>query len=229
MFPSPIPDYTGGKSGAGVFQTIINHIPAHKIFVELFAGGCGVSSKMKAPECLILNDIDPGVYQAILKTVASLPQTLVLNYSYEVLFTALGALPGVFFYCDPPYLFSTRTNKRRYYAYDWGEDQHERFLSMAAGIEAPVMISHYRCDLYDLKLKEWNRVDFNAMTRGGLRVESIYFNYGIPLQLHDEAFAGLNFTDRQRIKRKAARLAKKIQAMSAAERQFILSTINAVL
>lgn len=223
MFESPISDYTGSKAGAGVFQTIINHIPAHRVFVEVFAGSAAVSSKMKRPECLILNDIDPGICTALRSVVN---RAVVFNYSYEILLRALAMLPGVFFYCDPPYLMETRSAKRKYYRYDWDQGDHEAFLSIAAGIDARVMISHYRCDMYDSCLKEWNRVDFNAMTRKGVRVESIYFNYEVPHELHDSSYAGLNFTDRQRIKRKADRLVKKVLAMPAVERQLILSTLH---
>lgn len=31
--------YPGGKSGAGVYQAIINQLPPHSTYVELFLGG----------------------------------------------------------------------------------------------------------------------------------------------------------------------------------------------
>lgn len=34
-----MPTYPGGKSGAGVYQTIINQMPPHQLYVEPFAGG----------------------------------------------------------------------------------------------------------------------------------------------------------------------------------------------
>ena len=34
--------YFGGKGGPGVFQTIINEIPRHDLFVSAFAGHCSV-------------------------------------------------------------------------------------------------------------------------------------------------------------------------------------------
>jgi DNA adenine methylase len=33
--------YPGGKSGAGVYQTIINLMPPHTVYIEPFLGGGG--------------------------------------------------------------------------------------------------------------------------------------------------------------------------------------------
>ena len=43
--------YPGGKSGAGVFQTIINLMPPHDVYVEPFLGGAAVM-RMKRPASL---------------------------------------------------------------------------------------------------------------------------------------------------------------------------------
>jgi DNA adenine methylase len=34
--------YPGGKGGAGVYQTIINGMPRHEVYVEPFLGGGAV-------------------------------------------------------------------------------------------------------------------------------------------------------------------------------------------
>ena len=34
--------YPGGKSGAGIYQRLINLIPRHRILIVPFAGHCGV-------------------------------------------------------------------------------------------------------------------------------------------------------------------------------------------
>ena len=51
----------------------------------------------------------------------------------------------------------------------------------------------------------------------------------LPEQLFWASFAGKNFTDRQRIKRKAESWASRYQAMPAAERLAVLSAMMAVV
>mgnify|MGYP006961072817 CR=1 FL=1 len=75
--------------------------------------------------------------------------------------------------------------------------------------------------MYDDALSDWWSVDFQAMSRGGVRTETIWCNFE-PGQTHYHTFAGKNFTDRQRIKRKAARWAKKFEALPIGERQALL-------
>ena len=76
-------------------------------------------------------------------------------------------------------------------------------------------------------LKDWWRKDFQAMTRGGVRTETIWLNYQ-PGDVHYHTYAGENFTDRQRIKRKAERWAKNFEALPPAERQSIMAALLAI-
>lgn len=219
--------YPGGKAGSGVYQSIINHIPPHNIFVELFTGSGGLSSKIAMPEYVVLNDLNKEVFDLLKQSNVGISQRWVCNYSYEILLRSLSMLPGVFFYADPPYLKSTRSCNRNYYKCDWSYGDHVQFLSMAAGIDAMMMISHYSCDLYNNALSEWNYFDFKAMTRKGIRNERIYFNYAVPSVLQDSRYCGKDYTDRQRIKRKAERLINKLSMLPENERDFILSSMAA--
>ena len=65
------------------------------------------------------------------------------------------------------------------------------------------------------------------MTRGGPRTEKAWMNYSADAA-HWAAFAGKNFTDRQRIKRKADNWAQRYQAMPPAERLAVLAALMAV-
>ena len=40
--------YPGGKAGAGVYQTLINLMPPHRVYIEAFVGG-GAVLKTKRP------------------------------------------------------------------------------------------------------------------------------------------------------------------------------------
>jgi hypothetical protein len=53
--------YPGGKSGAGVYQTIINLMPPHRVYIEPFLGG-GAIMRLKRPAALNIGiDLDPNV------------------------------------------------------------------------------------------------------------------------------------------------------------------------
>lgn len=55
--------YPGGKSGAGIFQRLINLIPRHRILIVPFAGHCGVVRNIKPAEHTIVIDQNPDVCQ----------------------------------------------------------------------------------------------------------------------------------------------------------------------
>ena len=93
-------------------------------------------------------------------------------------------------------------------------------------LPCPVIVSGYRSSLYEDLLGSWNTVELQAMTRGGVRTEKLWFNYSID-RVHWASYAGKNFTDRQRIKRKAQRWGKKYQALPKAERVAVLAAMMA--
>jgi hypothetical protein len=56
--------YPGGKNGAGVFQTIINGMPPHGVYLEPFLGG-GAVMRLKRPARLNIGlDLDPDVVRS---------------------------------------------------------------------------------------------------------------------------------------------------------------------
>jgi len=62
------------------------------------------------------------------------------------------------------------------------------------------------------------------MNQAGVRTEKRWFNFTVD-RLHWASYAGKNFSDRQRIKRKAQRWGKNYQAMAKAERRAVLAAI----
>ncbi|MCP4377908.1 MAG: hypothetical protein GY794_17235, partial [bacterium] len=90
-----------------------------------------------------------------------------------------------------------------------------------------VILSGYPSALYDGTLEDWNQVELQAMTWGGPRTEKLWYNYDID-RAHWATYAGKDFTDRQRIKRKAERWARNYQALPPAERLALLAAIMAV-
>jgi hypothetical protein len=65
------------------------------------------------------------------------------------------------------------------------------------------------------------------MNQAGVRTEKLWLNF-IPDRVHWARFAGKNFTDRQRIKRKAESWARRYRAMPAPERLAVLAALMAV-
>ena len=129
-------------------------------------------------------------------------------------------------YCDPPYLHYTRTSSRRY-RFDYEEQDHIELLELLKRLPCSVMLSGYPSCLYDELLPDWGSLQLQVMNHAGVRTEKIWFNF-IPDRVHWSGYAGKNFTDRQRIKRKAERWAKRYQALPRAERLAVLSSIMAV-
>lgn len=55
--------YPGGKSGAGIYQRLINLIPRHRILIVPFAGHCGVVRNIRPAEHTVVIDQNPSVCQ----------------------------------------------------------------------------------------------------------------------------------------------------------------------
>jgi DNA adenine methylase len=86
-----------------------------------------------------------------------------------------------FFYCDPPYVLSTRTG--RLYQHEMTDKQHAALLDALRQVTGCVMLSGYDSDLYRERLANWRRVDFEVKcsispaTTKPRRVESVWMNY----------------------------------------------------
>jgi len=93
--------------------------------------------------------------------------------------------------------------------------------------DRPVILSGYPSALYDEQLGDWQPLELQVMNQAGVRTEKLWLNF-IPQRLHWARFAGKNFTDRQRIKRKAQSWARRYQAMPAPERLAVLAALMAV-
>jgi len=129
-------------------------------------------------------------------------------------------------YCDPPYHPSTRTSRNRY-KHELTDSDHLDLLHVVNSLKCRVLISGYRCATYDTWLASWRRIDFQVMSRGGVRTESVWMNFE-PGDIHYHTYAGKDFTDRQRIQRKANRWAKNFKELPPAERQAVMAALLAI-
>ena len=66
------------------------------------------------------------------------------------------------------------------------------------------------------------------MNQGGVRTEKLWFNFAGLSDCTRARYAGKNFTDRQRIKRKAQSWGRRYAALPLAERLAVLGAMMAV-
>lgn len=220
--------YPGGKNGAGVYQTIINQMPPHRVYIEAFLGS-GAVMRLKKPAIESIGiDADGDVLTAFSGDgIRNL--TLVhgdaLDWLGREVVTRLSG--DALIYLDPPYLLHTRRQHRPIYRYELTDSDHVRLLEIVKHLPCMVMISGYFSDLYASALSAWRTATFQARTRGGaMATEYLWMNFPEPLELHDYRYLGTDFRERERIKRKKTRWVARLARMDALERHALISAVS---
>lgn len=97
--------------------------------------------------------------------------------------------PDTLHYVDPPYVHSTRSAKtrgtvtRKAYKHEMDDQQHRDLAAALSDLRGMVVVSGYRCELYDDLFKGWQRIDAAAHADGAReRVESLWLSRQIPQQ-----------------------------------------------
>jgi len=214
--------YFGSKSTSGLCQAIIALMPPHDTYIETHLGGGAIMQRK--PPALRNIGIDRDA-RALKRLHCDYPVEKVHGCAHRF----LGEYPFTgreLLYCDPPYLLHTRTSGRRY-RYDYEEQDHLELLALLKAVPGAVILSGYPSALYDEQLADWRTLELQVMNQAGVRTEKLWFNF-TPDRLHWARYAGKNFTDRQRIKRKAESWASRYQAMPRAERLAVLAGLMAV-
>lgn len=239
--------YPGGKSGAGVFQTLINLMPPHDCYVEPFLGG-GAIMRLKRPAAVNVGiDRDRAALNLAMTPAGSPWQAMrpdrTMGHTWHVFkdrgtrfefiegngFDVLARqkwTPQTLIYADPPYLLSTRVAGARY-AHELTDAQHLELLSLLKALPCMVMISGYSSTLYARELKGWHCTAFQAATRGRPAAEWVWHNYSRPEVLHDYRYLGDNYRERDHLKRMITRWKGKLERMPMVKRQAILAAIAA--
>ncbi|MCP4537710.1 MAG: DNA adenine methylase [Chloroflexi bacterium] len=86
--------------------------------------------------------------------------------------------PETLFYIDPPYPSSTRGRwKNHAYAHEMTDDQHRELATVLRDVRGMVIISSYRCELYDELYTDWQRRDKKTRVNGpGHAIESVWLS-----------------------------------------------------
>jgi site-specific DNA-adenine methylase len=225
-----MPTYPGGKNSS--YQTIINLIPPHEVYIEPFVGSGAILLNKRPARWSIAIDRDGAVTQNLLAIIATRDDlaratTIICDdatrWLTEYRFTGLE-----FVYADPPYLMSSRRQHRQLYRWELAtENEHRQLLAILKSLPCKVMISGYCSELYERELAGWEVDTFEAVTRGGgMATEYLWMNYPRPVVLHDYRYLGAGFRERERIKRKKARWLNRWQNMPTLEKQAILAALQ---
>jgi DNA adenine methylase len=239
--------YPGGKSGSGVYQTIINQMPPHQVYIEPFLGS-GAVMRHKLPARINVGldlDIDVISMAADIAAGGDVVQPgarLALGcdgrpqFCFEradavqwlgILRWWTALLPDCLVYCDPPYLMSTRSSKRRMYRYELEEPGHIALLDVLVQLPCRVMVSGYESALYLERLSAWRVVRYRAITSGGgMRTECLWCNFPEPTELHDYRFLGRGFRERERIRRRLASWVAMLERMPVLERAAVINDLR---
>ena len=87
--------------------------------------------------------------------------------------------PRTLFYCDPPYLHTTRGDSKAY-QFEMEEDEHRELAGILRDCRGKVAVSGYRCELMDELYKEWKRFDAPVKKCHSIkkpRQECLWMNY----------------------------------------------------
>lgn len=83
--------------------------------------------------------------------------------------------PETLFYVDPPYPASTRTTFGTY-RHEMTDAEHEELAAVLQECSGYVVISGYRCDLYDSLYSSWARSEKRSMSDHGWRTECVWLS-----------------------------------------------------
>ena len=215
-------NWFGSKATSGLCEPIIALMPPHDTYIETHLGGGAIMTRKPAARDNIGIDLDA---RALERFQCDYPVEKIHGCAHRFLaeypFTGRELV-----YSDPPYLLQTRTSGRRY-RFDYQERDHVELLKQLGRLPCPVILSGYPSALYDQWLGDWQTLELQVMNQAGVRTEKLWFNF-TPERLFWAGYAGRNFTDRQRIKRKADSWARRYRDMPPAERLAVLAGLMAV-
>lgn len=107
---------------------------------------------------------------------------IIENLSWEKLIDKYDCSTTMF-YCDPPYVHSTRVSVGGVYAHEMSDEDHKRLLDRLQTVEGRVMLSGYDCKLYNEALAHWKRYEFaticpmSSSKKKPQRTEVVWCNY----------------------------------------------------
>ena len=214
--------YIGNKNIPGVLELLVNNLPKSQRYFSLFFGSGGFeTSKYTDDAYFICSDKnkDCKKYES---------NTAVLEYfDYQYLIDDFVFTADDFVFADPPYTFSSRRSCRKYYKYEFDDNDHLKFLNSMRCLNAKIMITHPKCKKYNDILKNWIKIPFEYQTRKGIFKDCLWMNYRTSdIELLNYDALGKNFIDRQAIKRQRKNIINKFENMDIHIRRKIFKDLE---
>jgi DNA adenine methylase len=98
--------------------------------------------------------------------------------------------PSTLHYLDPPYPHSVRSEVRGY-SHEMTDEDHRQLATVVRGLAGHIVISGYRCPLYDKLYEGWERVDRAVIVfRATRRTESLWLSPRTVVALDQQSFFG---------------------------------------
>jgi DNA adenine methylase len=122
-------------------------------------------------------------YPLHLRTVVQRLRGVVIERRVAVEVMHIHDAPTTVHYVDPPYVHSTRAMRTRApsYRHEMTDDDHRALGAALRRLRGMVVVSGYRCALYDELFDGWRRVDSAAHADGAReRVESLWLSPSCP-------------------------------------------------
>lgn len=212
--------YAGGKGR--LWRSIVAMMPPHEVYIESHLGGGSVLRNKRPALRSIGIDIDREVIAAARGW--SIPN-LDLHEADAASFLAAYPFTGrELVYLDPPYLAETKGG-RRYYRYEYRDEDHAELLDIVSKLGCQIMISGYPSQMYEQALRAWAHRDVVNITHAGKRTERVWANFGFSTDLHDYNSIGDDFRERERVRRKAARWMQRLALMPELERKALVAAL----
>lgn len=124
---------------------------------------------------------DWGNYPDALRAIVGRMQGVVIEHRDALACMRQHDAPTTLHYVDPPYVHDTRefkcTRANTVYTHEMSDADHVTLVDGLKQLTGMVVLSGYRCDLYDSLFCEWDRRDKQAFADGArLRIESLWLN-----------------------------------------------------
>lgn len=214
-------NYVGNKNVPGVIEFLVNRIPKSERYFSLFMGGAGLENSVYTGDITFYcSEKDTSLWD-------NRGENLVLFENYQELIEHFNFTADDFIFADPPYMFSTRRSRNKYYKHEFYDQDHIEFLNYMRSIKAKVLITHPKNELYTENLTGFSIEEFTYMTRSGMFNDAIYYNYDYSsIELINYNGLGANFTERQAIKRQRINIVNKFKNLSLHKRMALIEDLK---
>ena len=233
--------YFGGKGSDGTFQTIINQIPKHDLFIETHAGLARITehldningitilndisshtckmleAKFKEriiPSSLLFDLISPECIKE--KFVACHGKVIIENMDAIDLLEKYKPLLEVMktvIFSDPPYPLDSRKSNRERYEFEMTDSQHYELIHYLKKVSCFIIICTYPNMIYETEFSSWRNIHYYSNTRKGMALEYLFLNFDTPWYLQTIKFYGKDFRERERYKKIKKNLESKLKSI----------------